>query len=119
MLRTTLIALKGYRGKNTDNKYEKTLSEVSYNLIPAHTKELSRCVYILLLIVDISYLIFVAMDYFRYLCIDRALPIASLDLIYCISKIQFLKKSKMQFLFSTEYSIHIELLISDDFINNH
>ena len=32
MLRTTLIALRGYRGKKTDNKYETTLSEVSYNV---------------------------------------------------------------------------------------
>ena len=32
-------------------------------------------------IVNITYLILVAMDNFRYLC---AVPIASLDLIYCI-----------------------------------
>ena len=35
MLRTTLIALRGYRGKKVDNKHETPLSEVSYNLIPA------------------------------------------------------------------------------------
>ena len=35
MLRTTLIALRGYRGKKMDTKYETPLSEVSYNLIPA------------------------------------------------------------------------------------
>ena len=39
MLRTTLIALRGYRGKKTDNKCETTFSEVSYNLIPAPMKE--------------------------------------------------------------------------------
>ena len=39
MLRTTFIALRGYRGKKMDNKYETTLSEVSYNLIPAPMKE--------------------------------------------------------------------------------
>ena len=39
MLRTTLIALRGYRGKKMDSKYEKPLSEVSYNLIPAPMME--------------------------------------------------------------------------------
>ena len=39
MLRTTLIALRGYRGKKMDSKYEKPLSEVSYNLIPAPVME--------------------------------------------------------------------------------
>ena len=34
MLRTTLIALRGYRGKKMDCKYETLLSEDSYNLIP-------------------------------------------------------------------------------------
>ena len=33
MLRTKLIALRGYRGKKVDNKHETPLSEVSYNLI--------------------------------------------------------------------------------------
>ena len=33
MLSTTFIALRGYRGKKIDNKYETTLSEVSNNLI--------------------------------------------------------------------------------------
>ena len=33
MLRTTLIALRGYRGKKMDCKYETLLSEDSYNLI--------------------------------------------------------------------------------------
>ena len=32
MLRTTLIALRGYRGKKVDSKNETTLSDVSYNL---------------------------------------------------------------------------------------
>ena len=35
MLRTTLIALRGYRGKNINIKHETPLSEVLYNLIPA------------------------------------------------------------------------------------
>ena len=35
MLRITLIALRGYRGKKMDSKHETPLSEVSYNLIPA------------------------------------------------------------------------------------
>ena len=39
MLRTTLIALRGYRGKNMDCKYDTPLSEVSYNLIPAPLME--------------------------------------------------------------------------------
>jgi len=34
-LRTTLIALRGYRGKKINIKHETPLSEVSYNLIPA------------------------------------------------------------------------------------
>jgi len=38
MLRTTLIALRGYRGKRT-KKEELPLDEVSYNLIPAIIKE--------------------------------------------------------------------------------
>ncbi len=66
MLRTTLIALRGYRGKKMDSKYEKPLSEVSYNLIPAPMME-QMCIY---LIFDISYyIILVAVDNFRYLCI--------------------------------------------------
>ena len=39
MLRTTLIALRGYRGKKMDSKHETPLSEVSYNLIPAPMME--------------------------------------------------------------------------------
>ena len=39
MLRTTLIALRGYRGEKVDNKHETPLSEVSYNLIPAPMME--------------------------------------------------------------------------------
>ena len=39
MLRTTLIALRGYRGKKVDNKHETPLPEVSYNLIPAPMME--------------------------------------------------------------------------------
>ena len=34
MLRTTLIALRGYRGKKMGSKHKTPLSEVSYNLIP-------------------------------------------------------------------------------------
>ena len=34
MLRTTLIALRGYRETKMDSKHETPLSEVSYNLIP-------------------------------------------------------------------------------------
>ena len=37
MLRTTLIALRGYRGKKMDSKHETPLFEVFYNLIPAPT----------------------------------------------------------------------------------
>ena len=37
MLRTTLIALRGYRGRKS--KYELPLSEVSYNLIPCSSEE--------------------------------------------------------------------------------
>ena len=66
MLRTTLIALRGYRGKKVDNKHETPLPEVSYNLIPAPMMEL-MCIY---LIFDILYYIMlVAVDNFRYLCI--------------------------------------------------
>ena len=39
MLKTTLIALRGYRGKKVDNKHETPLPEVSYNLIPAPMME--------------------------------------------------------------------------------
>ena len=39
MLRTTLITLRGYRGKKMDKKYETPLSEVSYNLIHAPMME--------------------------------------------------------------------------------
>ena len=39
LLRTTLIALRGYRGKKVDNKHETPLSEVFYNLIPAPMME--------------------------------------------------------------------------------
>ena len=39
MLRTTLIALQGNRGKKMDKKYETPLSEVSYYLIPAPMME--------------------------------------------------------------------------------
>ena len=39
MLRTTLIALRGYRGKKINIKHEAPLSEVSYNLIPAPVME--------------------------------------------------------------------------------
>ena len=52
MPRTTLIALRGYRGKNIDIKHETPLSEVSYNLISAPMMEigeddvgLKMCVY--------------------------------------------------------------------------
>ena len=39
ILGTTLIALRGYRGKKIDMKHETPLSEVSYNLIPAPMME--------------------------------------------------------------------------------
>ena len=39
ILRSTLIALCGYRGIKMDSKHEAPLSEVSYNLIPGPLKE--------------------------------------------------------------------------------
>lgn len=39
MLRTTLIALRRYRGKKMDTKYETPVPEVSYNLVPAPIME--------------------------------------------------------------------------------
>ena len=39
MLRTTLIALRGYRGKKINIEHKAPLSDVSYNLIPAPMME--------------------------------------------------------------------------------
>ena len=39
ILRSTLIALRGYRGIKIDSKHETPLSGVSYNLIPGPLKE--------------------------------------------------------------------------------
>ena len=67
-----------------DKTYETPLSEVSYNLIPAPMME-KMCIYF---IVDISYIILVAVDNFCYLCIVLCLlPIVHLiqfiAYIYC------------------------------------
>ena len=39
ILRSTLIALRGYKGIKMDSKHETPLSEVSYNLIPGPIME--------------------------------------------------------------------------------